>query len=445
MYIHSQKSKTALGTLFVFVAALALRLPYVGYPPDVVFDEGVNTSFTSYYFHQKPFFDYMPPLAPMIFSAALRGKDVPLVPIRDVAFPHGNFTYLPLRAFIAIAGSLLAGVIFLIASLIYKNMWFAVLSSSFVVFDNALIAYSRAILPETLLLLFGFSGILCWMLSDQAKYKANTVGYKTSLFLAAALLWALAASLKLTGLGFLLTASLFLFYRKQYAKLIAACVVFAFVYIAVFFIFFSTIKDAAVPYTHFRNKEIQKIDFSTPKTLTNFIPFFIQHHRATLAAHPEVPTDPAIHPLQWPLYHRSIGLWGKSNSERINISGNMVIWISTTLAVLVAILIIALQKTRMINTNELMLPIVGYLANYVPFLLVPRALYLYHYFAALIFGFLLLPALVQFFAGLANDVQQKTFWKFSQNKIMLALILSAALWYILLIPRTYGIPFYSMI
>src|SRR3989338_307248 len=417
MSIHSRKSKIILGALVVFAVALALRLPYVNYPPDLIFDEGAHTSFASYYAHRKPFFDNQPPLVPIIFSAALWGKNVPLVPMRDIASPQCSFPYQPLRTLIAVAGSLLAVVIFFIAALLYHNIWFATLSALFVVFDNALIVYSRTILPETLLLLFGFSGILCWILSDQAKHETNENmrGEQKhwlvvwGLFLIAAVLWALAASLKLTGLGFLLTASLFLLYRKQYAKLIAAWAMFALVYSAVFFIFFSTIKDSTIPYTHFRNQAIQKIDFSTPKTMKNFIPFFIQHHRATIAAHPEVPTDPAIYPLQWPLYHRSIGFWGKSNSERINISGNMVIWISTTLAVLIVLVVRIFQKTRMINTNELMLPIVGYLANYVPFLLVPRALYLYHYFAALIFGFLLLPALVQFFAGLANDVQQKTF------------------------------------
>ncbi|HEY4497871.1 MAG TPA: phospholipid carrier-dependent glycosyltransferase, partial [Candidatus Paceibacterota bacterium] len=365
------------------------------------------------------------------------------------AFPQGNFPYFPLRALIAIAGSLLAVVIFLIAALLYRNIWFATLSASFVVFDNALIVYSRTILPEMLLLLFGFSGILCWILSDQAKHETNENmrGEQKhwlvvwGLFLIAAVLWALAASMKLTGLGFLLTASLFLLYRKQYAKLIAAWAMFALVYSAVFFIFFSTIKDSTIPYTHFRNQAIQKIDFSTPKTLTNFIPFFIQHHRATLVAHTEVPTDPAIHPLRWPLYHRSIGFWGTSNSERINVSGNMVIWTSTTLAVLVALVMVTLKKFKYSAAPFPIptLPLIGYLANYVPFVFVPRALYLYHYFAALIFGFLLLPALVQFFASLAVDKSSQ------RKKIALALILCAILWYILLIPRTYGVPFYSIL
>lgn len=480
MFVRLRKSKTIAGALLVFIAALLVRLPYVSYPPYVVFDENLNTSFASYYFHKKPFFDYHPPLTPVIFSLALRGKNVPLTPVRDAATHQGDFPYVRLRTLNAIAGSLLAGVVFLIATTLYKNLWFAALSASFVIFDNALIAYSRAILPETLLLLFGFSGILCWMLSDRTERSTEKLSNTSSIvwFSAAAFLWALEASMKLTGLGFVLTASLFLLYRKQYAKIAVSLAIFALTYIAIFFIFFSTIQDPAPPYTYFHNQEVQKIDFSTAKTLANFIPFFIQHHRATFLAHSEVPTDPAIHPLQWPLYHRSIGFWGKSNSERINVSGNMVIWVSTTLAVLVTLFISALKminkpmllrtlaQSRHIGTSRAifqqknmrseqrhwfvdipMLPLIGYLANYVPFLVVPRVLYLYHYFAALIFGFLLLPVLVQFFAHAFWTTPNVENGPRHDGKTLgvVILILFAILWYIILIPRTYGIPFYSMI
>ena len=108
----------------------------------------------------------------------------------------------------------------------------------------------------------------------------------------------------------------------------------------------------------------------------------------------------------WPTAQNQILFWSprdKSLKEREQIDpngtyiiaqGNSVLWVLCFIAYLFNIAWIMLgslkQGKLIIGHVELVL-IVGYLANYLPFFLIHRPMYLYHYFTALLFLFLLVP------------------------------------------------------
>ena len=87
-----------------------------------------------------------------------------------------------------------------------------------------------------------------------------------------------------------------------------------------------------------------------------------------------------------------------------------------------------------VKKSELVL-MIGYLANYIPFFFIDRPMYVYHYFNALIFLFLLLPfALPRIRHSMINTVHDRWF-----APVFIVILLGIALInFVMLIPETYG-------
>ncbi|CAG9824993.1 unnamed protein product [Phaedon cochleariae] len=114
-------------------------------------------------------------------------------------------------------------------------------------------------------------------------------------------------------------------------------------------------------------------------------------------------------PLEWPLMSRGIAYWVSSTSNaQIHLLGNIVIWYSATLGLLLysAFLIVYLLRRRRLCydldpiawhqfqlTGEICLG--GYLIHYLPFFFVDRTLFLHHYLSAFAFKVLLLAATLE--------------------------------------------------
>ncbi|XP_015609966.1 protein O-mannosyltransferase 1 [Cephus cinctus] len=113
-------------------------------------------------------------------------------------------------------------------------------------------------------------------------------------------------------------------------------------------------------------------------------------------------------PLEWPLMARGIAYWVSSHSNaQVHLLGNIVIWYSGTVAVLLylSLLIFYLMRRRrmcfdisaeewhrFVTIGEVLLT--GYLLHFLPFLFVERTLFLHHYLPAFIFKVLLTAATV---------------------------------------------------
>jgi dolichyl-phosphate-mannose--protein O-mannosyl transferase len=91
------------------------------------------------------------------------------------------------------------------------------------------------------------------------------------------------------------------------------------------------------------------------------------------------------HPLSWPLLTGIwVGLWKSADgSAEINCMGNPFCFVSVLISVALAF---RLKQT------PIGLASIGWLLSYLPFLLIPRTKFLYHYQVPLLFGFLALAA-----------------------------------------------------
>ncbi|XP_054006271.1 protein O-mannosyltransferase 1 [Hylaeus anthracinus] len=114
-------------------------------------------------------------------------------------------------------------------------------------------------------------------------------------------------------------------------------------------------------------------------------------------------------PLDWPLMSRGIAYWVSNDSNaQVHLLGNIVIWYSGTVCILIYILLLIfymLRRRRMCfdiaykewnkfsNIGSTLLT--GYLLHFLPFFFVERTLFLHHYLPAFIFKLLLTVATIE--------------------------------------------------
>ncbi len=349
-----------------------------------MFDEGLNANFAEHVLQKTPYFDVHPPLAQMLFALVAGSHQSPEKQLYTIGDSFQTFPYIRARALNVLLGALLAPIILLIAYLLFENRLYALFSAFLVVFDNALIVYSRSMLPDTHLLLFGALGALFFLLS----VKNGAIFY---LLLAGVFLGA-ALSVKWIGLGFLAPALLYLLIKKRPFSIAALVFIAAIVYIAVFHIYFGFFDGK-----EFADKDFASYRYPTGERILDTVKFLPGHTIAmfktnfTLKEHPY-----ASHPVWWPL-GKSMGFW-TGEQGRIVLVPNLLSWWLTYLSVLVATVLICMRKHTFIEQNEKKLfafLVFSYFILYLPFFGISRSLFVYHYFSALLAGYMLMPPVLR--------------------------------------------------
>ncbi|MFN5397262.1 MAG: phospholipid carrier-dependent glycosyltransferase [Pseudanabaena sp.] len=137
---------------------------------------------------------------------------------------------------------------------------------------------------------------------------------------------------------------------------------------------------------------------------------------ASSVGSPEHPIHPyCSSALSWPLSMRPVGYYFHTNGEiwqDVHALGNPILWWLSTLA------IIAIACWGIVKMHpELIYISVGYAANYFPWLMVKRCLFIYHYMSPSIFSFMALAVVISFL------YQQKQIW----GKLIVVIIISAVM------------------
>uniref|UniRef100_A0A8B9GRL9 Protein O-mannosyl-transferase 1 n=1 Tax=Astyanax mexicanus TaxID=7994 RepID=A0A8B9GRL9_ASTMX len=156
-------------------------------------------------------------------------------------------------------------------------------------------------------------------------------------------------------------------------------------------------------------------------------------------------------PLEWISMDTNIAYWlHPSSNAQIHLMGNIVTWTFANLALFVYVLLFLaylLRRRRKINDipeaswEQLVLAGVvcsgGWAVNYLPFFLMEKTLFLYHYLPALTFQILQIPVVVEhlYIYVLRSASQQKAF-----GGVVLAALCSVYLCYHTFSPLTYGQP-----
>jgi len=141
---------------------------------------------------------------------------------------------------------------------------------------------------------------------------------------------------------------------------------------------------------------------------------------------------------QWPLMRTSF-LYKKYENAKFFFVGNPVVWWGTSLVLLIMLSClflsrwISLKRLQSKKGSLLWVPVVGYLISYLPYALVRRELFLYHYLPSLVFAII---AVVLWLDQLGWTRQGKFRSQRLSYHVLLPMIVAV---FILISPFTYGL------
>ena len=430
--------------LLILILSAFLRLPFLDYPDRTLFDEVIYTNFAIHIIHEAPFFDIHPPLGRLIFAQIAAHSPFNLwgLPM-ETNMQFGEFPYATLRLFVALFGTLLPLLFYMIGRLLGYTPRQAGIVALFAIFDNALVLYSRTVLPDTLLLFANFLGFAAAI----AATKTKTRGRRNMLIVLAGLLLGLAMATKWTALGVIGTIWILFFSARMYRAIIATGIIVIVCYLGIFIAYFTHFPQGGRvdPVLYPYNKPwIADMRFPRGERIGDIAEYLPQMHQVMLRAD----SDPDISkvtlqsagPLSWPAARSSLTFWvNDAQNKTIVLRGNELLWFLTFFALLFEIGWIMARLTRKhswpIDRVETIL-LVGYFSNYLPFFLIHRPMFLYHYFTAFIFLLLLLPRIAPRMISCIGSITHDAALA---KTLMYATILLVMINFFLIAPTTYGL------
>jgi dolichyl-phosphate-mannose-protein mannosyltransferase len=461
---------------FLTVTAFLTRFLWIGYPRQVVFDEVHFGKFISAYFKGEIFFDIHPPLGKLmyVFAGWLVGFE-PGFAFDHIGEAYAGVPIAALRTLPALCGALLVPLVYLIARELGLRRPAATLIAAFVLFDNALLVQSRFMLLDIPLLFFGFSSIYLFLLGTKAFARSTTNAHLFSRTARGAATNARVRRGGGSGFSERLTSELVAFVRTEAVSekderswftlspwlflLISAVFLglaisikwTALAFSAPLFILFIKTVLKERPSLRF-DAGIFALFIFIPLVL--YLGFFAIHFQLTEPAklgsffrnvaglnHQMFDSNlqDLIHPyssrwFEWPIMKRTVYYWnsapGGITVAVIYLLGNPFIWMVSLLNIVLGLLIfikdIARRRTQALFGPALLL--ITFFANLLPFIPITRAMFLYHYFPALIFSFLI--------AGMNID---RLIPEIRIRSIMVAtLIITSAVFFVYFAPLSYG-------
>ena len=435
----------------IFVLAALLRLPHLEFPNVTQWDELIYTDNALLLLHSTPYVDTHPPLARILFAEAARsetpiGEEV--IPLGENR-PFGNFPYTSVRLLVAFAGILFTLAVYLVGRLMGHSPRLAMLPALFVAIDSALTLYSRSILADTILLLLGFLSLAAalWLVRTVPGRK------RMLLILLSGIALGLALSVKWIALGMLLVISLLLLIRGHLRALVAVTGIAILVYVSVFtaylLIYIPEGGQAKNVGMELAPGYVGNIEFPPFHSVTDALAFLPEYHKVMFATNNDPYVTASLQkvrgPLSWMISQPEIVFWsdpehtdGVPSDQHIVVVGNFMIWMTGLCAWIFNLMWNIRESLRRrkfsIDRNELVL-MIGYLANYMPFFFIHRQMFVYHYFTALIFLFLLVPyALPRVRLGIESVTRDRTF-----SYVFMGFICAlVALNFFYNLPTTYG-------
>ena len=442
-WIKEHTSRDKHWIIVILLLSALLRLPFLDYPDRTLFDEVIYTNFAMHIVHHEPFFDIHPPLARLIFAKIAENSHFQLWSIpMETNKQFGDFPYATLRLFIAALGTLLPLLLYLIGRLLKYSPAAAGILALFAVFDNALVLYSRIILPDTLLLFLNFFGFAAAIAAAQMTQRKQRI----ALIVLSGIAIGLAISVKWTALAMLPIIWLVFLFARMYQAIVITSILVISSYLLIFTIYFTNFPQGGYidPVLSLYNKPwIADMSFPEGKDIKNIIMYLPQIHRAMLRASSDVDiakvTLQSAGPLSWPATRSALTFWISDNGKHtIILRGNEFLWFLTFFMILFEIGWITMKglskRSWPIDRTETIL-LLGYVLNYAPFFLIDRPMYLYHYFTAFIFLLLLLPRIAP---RVVRCIGAMTHDKTLARTIMYFSILLVLVSFFLLAKTTYG-------
>ena len=417
--------------LFLGFLSFLTRFIFLGYPSKVVFDEIYFGSYVKEYFTHSYFYNDHPPLGKLIiyFFAKIFGLSN-YADFNSIGQMINGSDGLILRFMPAFFGALFVLLIYYLILKIGLSKKAAFMGATLVLFDNAVLVQSKLILLDIFLLFFGFLSFyfLLW-------FKGSKQGSKKSyIFLALAVTSAgLSFSVKWTGLSFVGIVGVFFLMdvfknfniKRVFINFLIITILPFLIYFCIFAVHFSLLTKSGLG-DAYMNQDFWHINISQKFFELNQKMYF---YTSTLKA---------THPYsskwyQWPLDKRPIWYWSQQSGDKISnifLIGNPVVWWAVIFSVLISCGLLFFKSFRKNLSWIFYVLILGYFANLLPFILIGRVTFLYHYLSSLIFGILILVFLCDKFMS-GKKYFSNFYWSFISLVFLAFIIIS---------PISYGFP-----
>jgi dolichyl-phosphate-mannose--protein O-mannosyl transferase len=337
--------------------------------------------------------------------------------------------FFALRFLPALFGTLLVILFYALIKLLTNSKKIALIGGFFILFENAFLVQSRHILIDIFLIFFGLASLYFFLKGTKTKERKGLL-----FFVLAGLSMGACISIKWTGLGFLGFIFLLMILQlteqkidfKKFFKIgiILATGVF-FVYFLQFWIHFSLIPGGDSEIDSYLGENFQERSFFQKIVIINGQTFRLNQSLAL--SHPD---DSRFY--QWPLMEKPVDYWSKTQEGetlvKIGLFGNPVIWGLSSFGILISIASLFFKRLRKEiypSTFILFFIVYGYLVNLLPFILIPRSTFIYHYLPAYLFAILNLAIILNW----VSRYNRKIFWM---------LIFLVILGFSVVAPATYG-------
>ena len=454
--------------LILIILVFITRFAFLSYPAEVVFDEVHFGKYVSAYFTHEYYFDIHPPLGKMLIAgfAKISGFSAGF-DFNQIGENFDAKDLFILRFLPALLGSLIPLLIYLFLKKMGLSTKTTFLGAFMIIFDNALLTQSKFILLDIFLLFFGFSSLYFFLKSR----KENTTKKSLLLFLTSIILATFSLSIKWTGLSFLgiitlvflidsfikffqfkffqaeisLKAKLFNWvnFKEAIIKLFILILIPFIIYYLIFWLHFQILYKSGQG-DAFMSSQFQKTLIGN-KIQQNELPLsnwqkFIELNKSMYQYNVLIK---ATHPdsskwYQWPIDQKPIWYWTKNENNKvanIYLFGNPVIWWTVLAGVIFSLFAVFLKKIRQKLPPVFFILLLGYFANILPYILIKRVAFLFHYLPSFILGILIISILYEkiFAPFLINKISKKYELLFYSGFLLLCFLV-----FIILLPLNYG-------
>jgi dolichyl-phosphate-mannose-protein mannosyltransferase len=412
----------SFGTVFIALSS----------PKEVVFDEVHFGKFvTAYCCTHERIFDIHPPHAKLLIAGtAYMGGYRGGIGFESIGQKYDDKSPLPLRALPALAGALIPLVLYGILRTFNVSPEFAALGGLFAALDNALTTQSRIIGLDTILLLATFGSIwmfLLWLT------KTRTPSHQAALLIGSGLAAGLAAGTKFTGaaaLGIIGLVLLLLLIRALWKRADAWKMDAKRIVVAGLTVLASAIVVYVVGWVvHFA-----VLTEPGPRDVWGELPGgvvqnIINEHKVMFDANYNLTAEHSYSSLwwTWPGMQRTVFYWAGDSGAWIYFWGNPFVWWGAGLLFVAALATYVSDATSQHRQRYLWILLIGYFASYLPFMRIPRALFLYHYLTPLLFSILFAMWWVDAYAPARI-----------KNRIAVGMAALIVVGFIIFLPITYG-------
>jgi dolichyl-phosphate-mannose-protein mannosyltransferase len=357
---------------------------WLHYPQQVVFDEVHFGKFiTSYCCSGERFFDIHPPHGKLLIAAGAyvggyRGGES----FEHIGQSYGDIPVAALRFIPALAGAFIPLLVFVLLRQVGVSQPLAFLGGLVFALDNAFTLQSRVISLDTLLVAVTLGSLSAFFAALQS------VKYRQWYILAAGALAGLAGGIKFTGLailvllgilvGYYLFASKTKYEAREWIQRGLVILAAAFVvYVAGWMVHFSLLTEPGPGDA-----------WGVPTG--NFVQDMLSIHERMFQANYGLDAAHAYGSMwwTWPLMQRPIFYW-QDNGAMVYFLGNPAVWWGGSILFLTAIIAKLTRVPAVRSSNTLgWIFLAGYIVSFLPFVQVPRVLFLYHYMTPLVFSVL---------------------------------------------------------